>query len=102
MFDLNDRKTYEDIDEWIEMLYKDEVGDVFNEIKHIIIGNKIDKEKKYNADYFEVSALTGQNIQYPLAKIIEYLKPFASININGQNLVDIASESHKERKKCCS
>ena len=82
MFDLNKRETFERIGTWIDMLHQNEQDNpIIYDMKHVIIGNKSDlkrfvslqdaseKAKQYNAEYFEVSSLTGDGILLPLAYI---------------------------------
>ena len=73
VYDITNKDSFDEIDEWIGLLKEAEN----NDIPMIIVGNRCDLKKerkvtveecelkamKYGADFIEVSALSGENIQ---------------------------------------
>ena len=80
VYDITQKSTFDKIDEYI----KDLKSVTDNNVSIIILGNKCDlenerqitkeqgetKAKKYNAGFFEVSALSGKNIDKAFEKLI--------------------------------
>lgn len=103
VFDVTDKYTLDNIDEWIDNVYK------YTETNSVIclVGNKIDRNDrkvssddakkvadKYNIQYFETSAKTGYKVSdifvYVTSKITENIecgllcKPDNSVKINNK------------------
>lgn len=118
MFDMNNSKSFDDIDKWIFQL-----REYNKDAKLIIIGNKIDLEMivtkeevldkvaMYDAEYLEVSALKGLCIEHAVDTIS---KSFSSLvnndlqteinNANNNSVIEsldvsIAETSKKEEEK---
>ena len=80
VYDITQKSTFDNIDEWIKQLKSETDGNV----TIVILGNKCDlekerqitkeqgesKAKKYNAGFFEVSALSGKNIDKAFERLI--------------------------------
>ncbi|MFX1450928.1 MAG: GTP-binding protein [Promethearchaeota archaeon] len=79
IFDLSNRQSFEQLDNWFNELKPDSIG-----AKYIIIGNKSDLPErqvtyeeasqyalKRDTDYFEISAKTGENIAQVFAVLAE-------------------------------
>jgi len=80
VYDITQKSTFDNIDEWIKQLKSGTDGNV----TIVILGNKCDlekerqitkeqgesKAKKYNAGFFEVSAFSGKNIDKAFEKLI--------------------------------
>lgn len=111
VFDVTSRKSFDNINFWIEYIDKSSV----NKIPKIIIGNKIDLNKRevnrneaeaLGYPYFETSAKTGESVDnafYNLTKtVIEKVKNF---NVNIPNSPDnnrvVIHDSKKQQSKCC-
>lgn len=101
MFDLNNHGSFEEVDDWINLLREKN-----NLAKLMLVGNKNDleihvlnndaKEKanEYNAPYFEISALRGNNIDSVYQKIGKILNKYRIRNTSRQN-IEIRTENKK-------
>jgi small GTP-binding protein len=83
VFDLTDYTTFENVEEWIELMKSSAKEDDLYEI--MIVGNKTDRvndrkvkykdaiilARKYGAHYIETSALTNQNIEEMFEILVE-------------------------------
>ncbi|EDR24571.1 GTP-binding protein YPTC4, putative [Entamoeba dispar SAW760] len=95
VYDISNRSTFEHIDEWVQELEK------YNSSNYVlmIIGNKCDssqrtvttdegkdKAKKLNAEFFECSAKTGENIEKAFMTLTELvLRDVSSGKISLEN-----------------
>lgn len=107
VFDLTDRKSFDNIINWIE---RSKSFDVLNEKPHILVGNKYDRlndipsvitdtdvkkiREKFNIEYIEVSAYKNINVAEAFNKLII---PYVS-NIQIDNL---EIEEIKINNSCC-
>lgn len=96
MYDITNRKSFEDIDDWMTQL------DNKNLNSRILIGNKIDLEnskrevlynegkelsEKYNIDFFEISVKNNINIENMFNTLLKNIKKNKiSTNINKKKL----------------
>ena len=124
VYSINDRKTFEDLDNWLKELKKESNPNA----KIILIGNKVDLEserlisseeaEKYAKDFdfisfFETSAKTGFNakkvfINAAVSLYEEYIKYNKSVNLSGNENIKqtLGSEKLRRNKKdktgnCC-
>ena len=115
MFDVTNQNTYENINHWVEEINKKCKSD----IPIIILGNKIDLNnriksreefeeelKKYNYDYYEVSAKLNINIKETIEKMCLLMYKFKlsqnkkNKNLN-QNSILLNEVNNKPERKCC-
>ena len=115
MFDVTQRNTYENINYWVEEINKKCKSD----IPIIVLGNKIDlnnriksreefeeEMKKYNYDYYEVSAKLNINIKEAIEKMCLLMYKFKlsqnkkNKNLN-QNSILLNEVNNNPERKCC-
>ena len=113
MFDVTQRNTYENINYWVEEINKKCKSD----IPIIVLGNKIDlnnriksKEefeeemKKYNYDYYEVSAKLNINIKETIEKMCLLMYKFRlsqNQKYQNQNSILLNEVNNNPERKCC-
>ena len=130
VYDVTDRKTFKHVENWIDIFYE-----YSNSSKPIlIVGNKTDLEHKrqvsykegaelaeqYDANFLEVSAKNGTNINKIFDNIVEkinnllvikgnhYLEGISIFNkkilrdIKSLRIIDPPSNTSEKQKKCCS
>ena len=106
VFDLTNRKTFDDLKLWIDTL-----NSQINDVPTIVIGNKKDlpmrvvdektasdfaKEHKYH--YYETSAKTGENVELTIKELAKIV--MNTSKNNGNNNIKISQEK-KKSGKCC-
>lgn len=125
VYDITDSKSFELVCEWIEKLKSDN-----SDLEILLIGNKIDltdrvitKEtglelsKKYNIEFMETSAKTGENVEESFLKIIEKIhkKEFKEVINKEKDDVLLKNEEYQKtnnkividnnkkiKKNCCA
>ena len=122
IYDLTDKSSFLSIDKWISNLENN--LDMKN-VPIILVGNKNDKEderkvsyeeglkyaQKYNFQFFEMSAKTGENIKEAFLTLIhlyydknkdEFILENTNENIeeNGKNKVKNSNKKNSKKKKC--
>ena len=109
VYDVNDRKTFDNLQTWIDFINNIENSNI------VIIGNKIDinnrkvsKEEartfcmEKNYEFFEVSANTGKNLEEMLFSCVASLSCFQkneNINKTKEKIVDILKNDNKDNIK---
>jgi len=126
MFDVCDKKGFEDISEWVKDIRKtrasaDETDFEKRPIDEnmVLIGNKIDKvegrvvtkeqatalAKKFNLDYFEMSCKQGINLyeifSYVVFKGSSMARRTSTTIVLQRRKTKIQSLYHPKKKKCC-
>ena len=122
IYDLTDKSSFLSIDKWISNLENN--LDMKN-VPIILVGNKNDKEderkvsyeeglkyaQKYNFQFFEMSAKTGENVKEAFLTLIhlyydknkdEFILENTNENIeeNGKNKVKNSNKKNSKKKKC--
>ena len=114
VYDITNEKSFEDVTNWVQQIKELASSDNNN----IILGNKcdleddreVDKEKgeelskKYNCQFFEVSAQTGKNIENSflcLAKSILKDNNFISSSRKGSQIDRKSYSMNNKKRKCC-
>ena len=111
VYDITQKSTFDNIDEWIKQLKSETDGNV----TIVILGNKCDlekerqitkeqgesKAKKYNAGFFEVSALSGKNIDKAFERLISEVirKEKKEINLDENEKEEEEEILDNEKKK---
>ena len=110
---LTQRNTYENINYWVEEINKKCKSD----IPIIVLGNKIDlnnriksreefeeEMKKYNYDYYEVSAKLNINIKETIEKMCFLMYKFKlsqNQKYQNQNSILLNEVNNNPERKCC-
>lgn len=113
VYDVTKSESFENVSKWYD-LYKDKTGNAPNN-KVIIIGNKIDlrqdKQKndefvdsergkqmasKYDCEFIETSAKTGENISLLLNTLVQYVK-----SNNQPSFFPPLQNAEKKDSGCC-
>lgn len=111
VYDITDRESFENVENWINTIYDKADSDVCI----LLVGNKIDMEKKrvvmyeegeklakkFKVPFFECSAKTGENINKIFDVAIE--KYMSSGKMKQQELSKIKLPENPEKKSnCCN
>ena len=126
LFDVTDRKTFEDVSGWIKDLRKTRGKNTDENLEKqstdevlVLIGNKIDKKdkrivtkeeainlaKQYNVQYYEISCKEGINIYEVFCNVI--FEASSNVRRQSTNIViqrrktRVVSLSQPKKKKCC-
>ena len=105
VFDLTDRRTFTDLDQWINV-FKETAGQA---VPIVIVGNKSDRDdctvdcseaeefaQKYSAPFFETSAKNGSNVEFMFQKVADMAHRASAAVCNKQ-----PPEEDIERTSCC-
>ena len=109
MFDLTNRFSFQNLENWIKEIYN-----VRDKVPFMIIGNKCDLENKIevnddevlqfgnknNARYYKTSAKTGKNIDNAIINFVEQIIDLDITNKDKTYILD-GSSIINEKKKCC-
>lgn len=107
VYDITSKESFDMLEDWYEEARK------FGEFPVVVLGNKTDLEskevpkeagedfaKKINADFFEVSALTGSNVKEAFDKIT--YKTFLAKKDEKEEKKSFKLEKREEKKhRCC-
>lgn len=107
MYDITDRKTFEDINYWIcDIMVKSG-----NDFLKVLVGNKVDLDDKriitfeegkqladkHNINFFETSAKTGQNIE----ELFNHLSKQVYDIIKKEKIIKVDNMVKLQVNKCC-
>ena len=114
VYDITNEETYINLKYWIESI-KSNMDSEIEKIKIIIIGNKLDCEKRevkfeeaelfaknHNYPYFETSAKTGQNINEAIRHLVKEVINNNSDNRQNNNIkIDNSKNNYEEEISKC-
>jgi small GTP-binding protein len=111
LFDVTDAKSFENIEKWMNNIFTHADQNVFK----FLLGNKVDlvaeravtkehameKAKKYNMEYWETSAKTGEGINECVEKLVKTIINAKLEKEKGLSLEDSNKPKKADGKGCC-
>jgi small GTP-binding protein len=116
VYDITNSETFDNLKYWIQSIHT-HIGEK-NDVKIIIIGNKIDLQREvkkedaeklaneYGYNYFEVSAKTGENIDESIKNLVQQVldyqskKPQSNHLVERSNSTKLSNKDGKNNKGC--
>lgn len=108
VFDITDRESFEDVDNWIEKVY----AEVSSSCKVVVAANKCDLQPIVERDELEawsrkkgigvifVSAKTGENVDL-LFNAVGDILPEGMFRIKGKLLMEEPNDPRRQKESCC-